>query len=219
MNNSRVGIEEFHSGKNIEISNHVFNLTDNVNISGDITVDGAISGFGTIPIGGIIMWNGTIAPNGWALCDGLNETPNLKGRFIIGYSPNDINFNDVEKNGGSLKITTNNLPAHSHGGTIAGGSHGHNASSQQGGTHSHSLQIKTYGTGQQGPNRKMYSPESTDDGYASDNIQMGASSQHTHNITVADSTSHSHTFTGGQTGGGVDYLQPYYVLAYIIRIN
>jgi len=42
MNNSRVGIEEFHSGKNIEISNHMFNLTDNVNISGDITVDGII---------------------------------------------------------------------------------------------------------------------------------------------------------------------------------
>ena len=42
MNNSRIGIEEFHSGKNIEISNHMFNLTDNVNISGDITVDGII---------------------------------------------------------------------------------------------------------------------------------------------------------------------------------
>ena len=42
MNNSRVGIEEFHSGKNIEISNHMFNLTDNVNISGDMTVDGII---------------------------------------------------------------------------------------------------------------------------------------------------------------------------------
>ena len=42
MNNSRVGIEEFHSGKNIEISNHMFNLADNVNISGDMTVDGII---------------------------------------------------------------------------------------------------------------------------------------------------------------------------------
>jgi hypothetical protein len=43
MNNSRVGIEEFKSGKNIEISNHMFNLTDNVNISGNMTVDGVIN--------------------------------------------------------------------------------------------------------------------------------------------------------------------------------
>ena len=43
MNNSRVGIEEFKSGKNIEISNHMFNLADNVNISGNMTVDGIIN--------------------------------------------------------------------------------------------------------------------------------------------------------------------------------
>jgi len=48
MNNSRVGIEEFHSGKNIEISNHLFNLTDNVNISGNLVVDLDASVNGTI---------------------------------------------------------------------------------------------------------------------------------------------------------------------------
>lgn len=39
MNNERVGIEEFHSGKNIEISNHLLQLSDNVNISGQLIVD------------------------------------------------------------------------------------------------------------------------------------------------------------------------------------
>ena len=39
-----------------------------------------------IPSGGIIMWHGSAdgIPEGWALCDGENGTPNLTGRFIIG---------------------------------------------------------------------------------------------------------------------------------------
>lgn len=42
------------------------------------------SASGTIPLGGIIMWNGSVAPTGWALCDGSNGTPNLLDRFIVG---------------------------------------------------------------------------------------------------------------------------------------
>lgn len=48
MNNQRVGIEEFYSGKNIEISNHLFNLSDSLNISGDIVVDNDVYVKGTI---------------------------------------------------------------------------------------------------------------------------------------------------------------------------
>lgn len=38
--------------------------------------------------GMIIMWSGTIAtiPTGWVLCNGLNGTPDLRDRFIIGAS-------------------------------------------------------------------------------------------------------------------------------------
>lgn len=43
------------------------------------------SGF-VMPKGGIIMWGGNITdiPKGWALCDGNNGTPDLRGRFIVG---------------------------------------------------------------------------------------------------------------------------------------
>jgi hypothetical protein len=37
--------------------------------------------------GGIIIWSGDVAPEGWALCDGTNGTPDLRGRFVLGYNP------------------------------------------------------------------------------------------------------------------------------------
>ena len=36
------------------------------------------------PTGMIIPYYGLKAPYGWALCDGNNDTPDLRGRFIIG---------------------------------------------------------------------------------------------------------------------------------------
>jgi microcystin-dependent protein len=63
-----------------------------------------------LPKGVIAMWSGDITkiPTGWYLCDGNNSTPDLRGRFIVGYNkptsaivknytiPNkDINGNDV----------------------------------------------------------------------------------------------------------------------------
>ena len=51
-----------------------------------------MSGF-LVPSGVILMWSGTAdnIPKGWLLCDGMNGTPNLRDRFIIGaggkYSP------------------------------------------------------------------------------------------------------------------------------------
>ena len=35
-----------------------------------------------LPSGTIIMFNGSEIPNGWAICDGSNGTPNLVGKFI-----------------------------------------------------------------------------------------------------------------------------------------
>jgi microcystin-dependent protein len=40
-----------------------------------------------LPAGSIIMWYGnvTTTPTGWVLCDGNNNTPDLRGRFIVGF--------------------------------------------------------------------------------------------------------------------------------------
>ena len=47
---------------------------------------GGGSSSGGVPVGTIANWSGTEAdiPNGWALCDGQNGTPDLRDRFIVG---------------------------------------------------------------------------------------------------------------------------------------
>lgn len=80
-----------------------------------------------MPVGGIIMWSGLISniPNGWALCDGQNGTPDLRSRFIMGATLD----SDVGEVGGENEVilTENQMPSHTHSGsTIAAGEHKHN---------------------------------------------------------------------------------------------
>ena len=49
-----------------------------------LKIDGTAGGI--IPTGGIIMWSGAVnaIPTGFVLCDGTNNTPDLRDKFIIG---------------------------------------------------------------------------------------------------------------------------------------
>jgi len=59
---------------------------NNAGFSGYRTTDVVVVYGIRIPVGMIVPWAGTAAeiPEGWALCDGNNGTPNLVGRFVIG---------------------------------------------------------------------------------------------------------------------------------------
>lgn len=93
-------------------------------VNGGVSVgtSGSLSGYGTIPVGGIIMWSGSASnvPDGWALCNGQTSngktTPDLKGRFIVGYDPADSDYNSVGKTGGEKKhtLTVAEMPSHTH---------------------------------------------------------------------------------------------------------
>lgn len=54
----------------------------------------------SLPTGIITLWVGAIVdiPEGWALCDGNNGTPDLRNRFIVGagdtYDPGDNGGNN-----------------------------------------------------------------------------------------------------------------------------
>ncbi len=57
------------------------NITSNTKLNGDVDIPKWR--------GMITMWSGDITkiPPGWALCDGTNGTPDLRGRFVLGYNP------------------------------------------------------------------------------------------------------------------------------------
>jgi hypothetical protein len=51
-----------------------------------------ISKLSALPRGSIIVWTSKDIPNGWAICDGTNGTPDMRDKFIVGASNNrDIN--------------------------------------------------------------------------------------------------------------------------------
>jgi microcystin-dependent protein len=68
-----------------------------------------------IPIGTILMWSGVLAdvPDGWALCDGSNGTPDLRDRFVVGagaaYAPGTTGGSDA------VALTVDQLASHQHG--------------------------------------------------------------------------------------------------------
>jgi hypothetical protein len=62
------------------------------------------------PIGGIIMWSnyqGKPVPDGWVLCDGTNNTPDLRDKFIIGAGSKDYPI-------GKKKDAPPEVPLHTH---------------------------------------------------------------------------------------------------------
>ncbi len=64
-----------------------------------------------VPIGGIIMWSGTDAqiPSGWVLCDGTNNTPDLRDRFILA-SSSESTIYPTGSNGGQAWDTSGAFP-------------------------------------------------------------------------------------------------------------
>ena len=75
--------------------------------------------------GMIIMWSGAAnaVPTGWVLCDGNNSTPNLAGKFVVGYHASNGDY-DVGDTGGAETVTLSEaqMPAHAHHFLIQNGS-------------------------------------------------------------------------------------------------
>lgn len=91
-------------------------VNGNVQVTGDINTQGKVqeNNHDLIPRGTIIMWHGehTKIPDGWAVCDGDNGTPDLRDRFIIGAGKN----YKVDSTGGkdSVSLKINEMPRHTH---------------------------------------------------------------------------------------------------------
>ena len=106
-------------------------MTQDANIGGKLVVGGEVvrsngnAAFGTFPVGAIVLWSGAASniPDGWRLCDGTYDTPNLRGRFIVGYDADDGDHNTIGNNGGEKthKLTVSEMPSHYHSITMWGG--------------------------------------------------------------------------------------------------
>jgi microcystin-dependent protein len=163
------------------------------------------------------MWSGqaNTVPDGWALCNGETtsdgyQTPDLRGRFIVGYddavTPNaytepgnlSIKGTTVGNTGGleNVTLTINQLPVHSH-----------TATSSTNGAHTHSVGTRGY---------------MTDVDLAGTDYANGADgSGDDTGVTTQSAGSHSHTISVQNTGGGQPHENrpPYYVLAFIMRVK
>ena len=180
--------------------------TEKLDVNGWTKSTGFI-GHGTTPLGGIIMWSGSTAPTGWALCDGRTvngyKTPNLKGRFVVGYDNSVADYNnpgDLSTKGtgssdaGGAKevvLTNNQMPRHNHGG-----------STEIDGIHSHKFKL----------------------GYEDDDSGGGGSyNEYTFDpgkTTLQTETDgvHSHAINPDGGTSAHENRPPYYTLAYIMRV-
>ena len=179
-----------------------------------------------MPTGMIIMWGGLVSaiPAGWALCDGTNGTPDLRGQFIIGaggaYNTGDAGGNST------LNLTTAMLPAHTHSfsataNTTSAGAHTHSASTTiTDPTHTHNpgVNIISSSTGTLAGYLGGYGSALYNTQIASASTSISAATSvtsaatHLHSVTVSGNTS--------QTGAGqsIDIRPPYYALCYLQKV-
>lgn len=179
-----------------------------------------LKGGDSIPSGIITMWSGASSaiPDGWLLCDGNNNTPDLRDRFIVGAGNN---YN-VGATGGEAthKLTTSEMPSHNH--TFSGSSHTHTLSlsglrTSTDGAHTHTVSAT-------GAGREEHVPSGnhtiTTCGSSSSN-STSSSGSHSHTISGSGSIG-SATAGGsiGSTGSGSAHENrpPYYALCFIMKL-
>ena len=114
-----------------DVSPSLARMTQDANIGGKLVVGGEVvrsngnAAFGTFPVGAIVLWSGAASniPDGWRLCDGTYGTPNLRGRFVVGYDADDGDHNTIGNKGGEKthKLTVSEMPSHYHSITMWGG--------------------------------------------------------------------------------------------------
>lgn len=161
------------------------------------------------PVGGIIMYSGVIGdiPEGWHLCDGSNGTPDLAGRFIVGYNAVDIDYNVIGATGGSKEVTLTEaqMPQHNHSGTTSSNSHSHGHKDSY---HCESSNSYNAISGHEFQGTTFHGSGDTDN----DNDWLFYKNRNT------DPASHSHTITTNNRGSGQAHENrpPYFTLAFIM---
>ena len=197
------------SAANLTVSRTI-DAGGNINTTGRIREDNV----DLLPAGAICMWAGTAAPAGWGLCNGGTYTktdgtgtiltPDLRGRFIVGYNPSDGDYNDptppIADTGGEKfhTLSISEMPSHTHTGvTDTSGAHTHNGNFR-------------------------YTADNDDNDHAHLAIGNNVKGFDGHGAATiySDGSEHEHPFTTDSRGGGSPHENrpPYYTLAYIMKL-
>jgi len=159
---------------------------------------------GNVPIGAITLWMGAAAPTNWAICDGTNGTPDMRGLLPIGVSDTYA----LDSTGGSADAiavshnhtaTTNSKGAHTHSTTSAG-------------NHAHSYTGATGAATRVGPG----SPTTL---AAPSGMTTNTTGNHSHTANSAGNHTHAVTVTAAGEAGTGKNLPPYRAVNYIMRIS
>lgn len=148
-----------------------------------------------VPSGVIVMWSGNTPPAGWALCDGVNGTPDLRGRFVVGFDPavDDYDQPGNLSGGGasqgetggadSVVLTLVQMPSHNHGNRVTSG---------------------------------YMNSTSAANTYPAGNTYAASSFRGMRNTGYNHTNTNEITYSGG--GQGHENRPPFYVLAYIVKL-
>lgn len=199
-----------------------------------------------VPISGmpssvIMIWNGSVTniPDGWALCDGANGTPDLRERFVAGADSTPEVGSAVGSS--SYTLSESQMPGHTHSGSCStAGAHTHSGSTASGGSHAHSGSLGSAGAHSHWINKKRswgslsgvacgsYPPACTawndnntgSAGSHSHSVTINSAGAHTHTVSVNSAGDHSHTITVNPTGSGaaIDNRPAYYEVAFIMKL-
>lgn len=165
--------------------------------------------------GVIVMWSGSAdnIPEGWALCDGTNGTPDLRDRFIVGAGREYA----VGATGGAKEVTltTAQMPKHSHtGSTNSAGAHTHTGTTNTAGAHTHSY------TRYSRTERVSQITLTANALIGTSTVNTSSAGAHSHTLNINSAGAHTHTVTTNEVGGGQPHENrpPYYALCYIMRV-
>lgn len=93
---------------------------------------------GVIPVGVIVMYSGSTIPDGWALCNGQNGTPDLRGKFVLSSSTQYPAGSAGGEASVQLTAAQSGVPAHTHQTSSTEVRHAHNIRANQW-KHSHGM--------------------------------------------------------------------------------
>lgn len=196
-------------------------------------VEVASGGVSNIPAGVIVLWSGAEnligssepggTGSGWVLCDGQNNTPDLRNRFIVGAGTGSIYSVNATGGANEVTLTESQLAQHDHGSGNYNTSNVNNHTHGDGNYNTNNVNDHTHGDGNYNTNNsgnhthprsfggttnsRFTSESRLESGTQNDNRNWnntGDGGDHSHNVdgNSGPGGGHTHNVEGNSGGGG-----------------